>query len=193
MIARKIGMTRIYEGNKVYAVTVLKIESTVVQHKTIERDGYQASVLLYGNKKFKKPQKYIYDKFQVQGYMREFRDEYAIGETLSVELFAVGQKVNVRGISKGKGFAGTMKRHNFSGGRASHGASKSHRSAGSTGQCQDAGKVFKNKKMAGHLGSEKVSIKNLLILRINIEENLLLVHGAVPGSNNSYIEVRKCL
>lgn len=196
IMAKKLGMTRIYNNDgSASAVTVLQISSKVVGHKTQENDGYIANILAYGSKsKLKKPQQYIYDRFQVKGYLREDRVIDAsklieVGAELSVENFALNQLVNVRGISKGKGFAGVMKRHNFKGGRASHGASLSHRTQGSTGSCQDPGKVWKGKKMAGHLGNVVVSVRKLRIIKIDLERNLLFLHGSVPGCTNRYVEV----
>lgn len=200
IIAKKLGMTRIYdEKGKVYATTLLQVTGKIISHKTIDKHGYSANVIVYGNKKrFNKPQKYIEEKFETIGKIKELRvqnesDLLQIGSNLSLSTFQVNKKVNVRSKSKGKGYAGTMKRHNFGGGNASHGASKSHRSAGSTGQCQDPGKVFKGKKMAGHLGNEYVTTKRLTILRIDLDQNIICIHGSIPGPNNQYVEVRHAI
>ena len=198
VIARKIGMTRVFdETGKHVPVTVLQLDNVqVVAHKTLERDGYTALQLGAGTAKVKRVSKAMrghYSKSSVlpKRKLAEFRvsDDAMlnIGETFSPSHFVSGQKVDAVGISQGKGFAGAMKRHNFGGLRASHGVSISHRSHGSTGQCQDPGKVFKGKKMAGHMGATRVTTQNLEIVLIDEENELILVQGAVPGSKNGWV------
>jgi large subunit ribosomal protein L3 len=200
VIAKKLGMTRVFgaEGNHV-AVTVLKIDNCqVVAVRTLEKDGYSALQLGVGTAKVKnvtKPQRGHFAKAKVEPKARlaEFRiDEDAVvsvGAEIAATHFVPGQRVDVVGTSIGKGFAGAMKRHNFGGLRASHGVSVSHRSHGSTGQRQSPGKTFKNKKMAGHLGAERVTVQNLEVIAADAERGVLLVKGAVPGSKGGYVLV----
>ena len=198
VIAKKIGMTRVFDDNgKHVPVTVLQLDNVqVVAQKTSERDGYTALQLGAGTAKIKRVSKAMrghYSKSSVlpKQKLAEFRvsDDamVGIGATFSPSHFVSGQKVDAVGISQGKGFAGAMKRHNFGGLRASHGVSISHRSHGSTGQCQDPGKVFKGKKMAGHMGAVRVTTQNLEVVSIDEENDLILVHGAVPGSKNGWV------
>ena len=198
VIARKIGMTRVFDDTgRHLPVTVLKLDNVqVVSQKTAERDGYTALQLGAGTAKVKRVSKAMrghYGKASVmpKRKLAEFRvsDEAMvdIGATFCPSHFVSGQKVDAVGISQGKGFAGAMKRHNFGGLRASHGVSISHRSHGSTGQCQDPGKVFKGKKMAGHMGAVRVTTQNLEVVSIDEENGLILVHGAVPGSKNGWV------
>jgi large subunit ribosomal protein L3 len=201
LIAQKMGMSRVFDdsGNHV-PVTVLKVDGCqVVNRRTAEADGYTAVQLGTGTAKAKRVGKamrgyFAKAKVEPKRKLVEFRvDEDAlldIGAELSVEHFVAGQRVDVTGTSLGKGFAGAMKRHNFGGLRASHGVSVSHRSHGSTGQCQDPGKVFKGKKMAGHMGAERVTVQNLTIVGTDAEEGLVLVNGAVPGSRGGYVLIR---
>ena len=200
LIAKKMGMTRIFDdAGRHVPVTVLQIEDCqVVSQRTTDRDGYTAVQLGAGKAKVKNvsaPMRGHFAKAEVEPKMRlvEFRvsDDNLIdvGATLSVEHFVPGQKVDVSGNSKGKGFAGAMKRHNFGGLRASHGVSVSHRSHGSIGQCQDPGKVFKGKKMAGHMGDERVTTQNLEVVDVRADEGLILIRGAVPGAKGSWILV----
>ena len=198
VIARKIGMTRVFDDTgKHVPVTVLQLDNVqVVAQKTSERDGYTALQLGAGTAKVKRVSKAMrghYSKSAVlpKRKLAEFRvsDDAMvdIGATFSPSHFVSGQKVDAVGISQGKGFAGAMKRHNFGGLRASHGVSISHRSHGSTGQCQDPGKVFKGKKMAGHMGAVRVTTQNLEVVSIDEENDLILVHGSVPGSKNGWV------
>ncbi len=198
VIARKIGMTRIFnERGEHIPVTVLKMDDVqVISVRNQERDGYNAVQLGAGRAKVKNVSKALRGHFGGASVMpkrklAEFRvAEDAIldvGATLSPDHFVAGQKVDVVGTSQGKGFAGAMKRHNFAGLRASHGVSVSHRSHGSTGQCQDPGKVFKGKKMAGQMGSRRVTTQNLEIVLTDAEEGLVLIQGAVPGSKNGWV------
>jgi len=201
ILTKKLGMTRVYDeaGNHI-PVTVLSLEGCqVVAQKTTEKDGYTALQLGSGNAKPKRVSKAERERFaraQVTPKMKlvEFRvDEdtmIEVGATLTADHFVVGQKVDAAGITVGKGFAGGMKRWNFGGLRATHGVSISHRSHGSTGQCQDPGKVFKGKKMAGHMGAVRRTVQNLEVARIDVEEGLLLIKGAVPGAKNGWVEIR---
>jgi large subunit ribosomal protein L3 len=201
LIAKKLGMTRVFgENGSHIPVTVLDLQSCqVVAHKTNERDGYSAVQLGSGAAKPKRVSKAERERFAkacVAPKMKlvEFRvpddARIEVGAEMTADHFVVGQKVDVAGISIGKGFAGAMKRHNFSGLRATHGVSISHRSHGSTGQCQDPGKVFKGKKMAGHMGAVRVTTQNLEIVRTDVEEGLILIQGAVPGSKGGWVEIR---
>lgn len=201
LVVEKLGMSRLFdgEGNHI-PVTVLQAKSCrVVGHKTDEKHGYTAVQLGFGvgrPKSMTKAEKGFYAKLQTEPHkgIREFRvSEDAllpIGEQLHVDHFEVGQFVDVVGTSIGKGFAGVMKRHNFGGNRASHGASLSHRSHGSTGQCQDPGKVFKGKKMAGHMGAARVTTQNLKVVQIDADRGLIFVLGAVPGHKSSHVLIR---
>lgn len=200
VIAKKLGMTRVFADDGAHVpVTVLQLDGCqVVGQRTKERDGYVAIQMGAGTKKAKntaKPQREAFAKAQVEpkAYITEFRvDEDGlldVGAELSADHFVAGQKIDVQGLTIGKGFAGAMKRWNFGGLRASHGVSVSHRSHGSTGQRQDPGKVFKGKKMAGHLGQETVTQQNLTIVRIDAERGLILVKGAVPGHDGTYLKV----
>ena len=201
LIAKKLGMTRMFKEDGTHVpVTVLHVDQLqVVDVRTKERDGYAALQLGWGKAKVKnvsEPNKGHYARVKVEPKqrVREFRvSEDAvleIGATLSAAHFVVGQKIDVCGITKGKGFAGGMKRWNFRGLEASHGVSVSHRSHGSTGNRQDPGKTFKNKKMAGHLGVERVTTMNLVIAGVDAEKGLLMVRGAVPGSKGEFVTVR---
>ena len=200
IIARKMGMTRVFNdaGHHV-PVTVLKLDDVqVVAVRSQERDGYTAVQLGAGVAKAKnisKPMRGHFAKANVlpKSKLAEFRvDEDAIldiGVTLAPSHFIAGQKVDVVGTTKGKGFAGAMKRHNFAGLRASHGVSVSHRSHGSTGQCQDPGKVFKGKKMAGHMGAERSTTQSVEVVAVDNEEGVVLLCGAVPGPKNGWVLV----
>src|SRR6202795_830810 len=201
LIAQKIGMTRIFndEGNHV-PVTVLHVDDCqVVAVRTQEKDGYTAVQLGLGKAKVKnvtQPNRGHFAKAKVEpkAKLMEFRvDADALlepGATLSAAHFTVGQKIDVCGTSKGKGFAGGMKRWNYSGLEASHGVSISHRSIGSTGGRQDPGKTFKNKKMPGHMGVDRITTLNLRVVQTDVERGLILVEGAVPGSKGGWISVR---
>lgn len=198
LIAQKLGMTRIFDEDGTHVpVTVLKVDNVqVVAQRTAEKDGYVALQLGAGNAKVKnvsKPMRGHFAKAKVEPKRKlaEFRvSEDAlvdVGAELVPSHFVPGQYVDVVGVSIGKGFAGAMKRHNFGGLRASHGVSISHRSHGSTGQCQDPGRVFKGKKMAGHMGSRRVTVQNLRIARADDENGLLLVRGAVPSHKGGWV------
>jgi len=202
IVAKKVGMSRLISETGVDTpVTVLVVEKcTVVGQKTLEKNGYIATQIGYGLKKksrISKPMAGIFGKrgVEVPAHSVEFRLDPAdslpdVGSELLVDHFTPGQFVDVSGISIGKGFAGGMKRHNFGGLRASHGVSVSHRSHGSTGNRQDPGRVFKNKKMAGHMGQVRVTKQNLRIVHVDLDLKILCVKGAVPGAAGSYVEIR---
>ncbi|WP_120715974.1 50S ribosomal protein L3 [Tsuneonella amylolytica] len=202
VIAKKVGMTRLFqEDGRHVPVTVLSLEDCqVVSHRTSDRDGYFAVQLGAGEAKHKnvnKPQREAFAKADVGLKMRvaEFRVEgedglIPVGSTISAEHFVAGQKVDITGHTQGKGFAGAMKRWGFGGLRATHGVSLSHRSHGSTGNRQDPGRVFKNKKMAGHMGDRQRTQQNLEIVRTDADRGLLFVKGSVPGSKNGWLLVR---
>ncbi|MCC9625683.1 50S ribosomal protein L3 [Thalassospira sp. MA62] len=201
LITQKVGMTRVFsdEGSHL-PVTVLKVEDLqVVANRTNDLDGYVAVQLGYGKAKVKnvsKPMRGHFAKAKVEpkAKLAEFRVSedglIEVGAELSAAHFVEGQYVDVIGTSIGKGFAGAMKRHNFGGLRASHGVSISHRAHGSTGQCQDPGRVFKGKKMAGHLGAARVTVQSLKIVASDEDKGLILVHGAVPGHKGAYVLVK---
>ena len=201
LVARKLGMTRIFKDDGTHVpVTVLHLDGLqVVTTRTMEKDGYTAVQLGWGRAKVKnvsKPNKGHFARAKVEPKQKlvEFRvaDDALLepGATLSAAHFLVGQKVDVTGTSKGKGFAGGMKRWNFGGLEASHGVSISHRSLGSTGNRQDPGKTFKNKKMAGHLGDERITTQNLEVAAVDAEKGLLMLRGAVPGAKGGFVLVR---
>lgn len=201
LIAHKLGMTHLYgEGGVHVPVTVLRMEPCkVLEQRTQDKNGYTALQLGVGKVavgKLNKPQREWFAKKEVEPvrHIKEFRVDEAnlipVGESVDVTHFTEGQYIDVTGITIGKGFAGAMKRHNFGGLRASHGVSISHRSHGSTGNRQDPGKVFKNKKMAGHMGCKQVTQLNLVVYKVDAERNLLFVRGAVPGHDNSVVYVR---
>lgn len=201
VIAQKVGMTRIYnDAGEHVPVTVLKLDNCqVVAHRTEEKNGYTAVQLGAGFAKVKNVSKamrghFAAAKVEPKRELAEFRvspeNLIEVGAEITADHFVPGQFVDVTGTSIGKGFAGVMKRWNFGGGRATHGNSLSHRVHGSTGQRQDPGKVFKNKKMAGHMGDERVTTQNLKIVRTDVERGLILVEGAVPGAKGGWILVR---
>ncbi len=194
-------MTRVYnDAGEHVPVTVLKVENLqVVAQRTKEKNGYTAVQLGAGLGKVKNTSKAMRGVFaavsvEPKRKLVEFRvsDDNLIdvGAEITAEHFVAGQMVDVTGTSIGKGFAGVMKRHNFGGGRATHGNSVSHRSHGSTGQRQDPGKVFKGKKMAGHMGQVRVTTQNLQVVRTDVDKGLILIRGAVPGSKGGWIEIR---
>ena len=200
LIAKKLGMSRIFQADGTHVpVTVLSVEGLqVVNVKTAEKDGYNAVQLGTGAVKAKnvsKPMKGYFAKAKVEPKKKlwEFRvsDDCLlnVGSELSVEHFVPGQYVDVCATSNGKGFAGVMKRYNFAGLEASHGVSISHRSHGSTGQRQDPGKVFKGKKMAGHMGAERVTVQNLKVVSVDSARGLIMVKGGVPGSENTWVRI----
>ncbi len=200
LIAQKQGMTRVFdEDGRTVPVTVLKVDACqVVAQRTEEKDGYVAVQMGAGTRKMKRTTKaqrghFAKAKVEPKQKVAEFRvaaeNMVDIGAELGVNHFVAGQFVDVVGTSIGKGFAGSMKRHNFGGTRATHGVSVSHRAHGSTGQCQDPGKVFKGKKMAGHMGNTRVTTQNLKVIAIDEDMGLILVKGAVPGAKNGWVTV----
>lgn len=203
LVGRKVGMTRIFtEDGESIPVTVLEVAGNrVTQVKTEEIDGYNAIQVAFGSKKpsrVSKPLSGHYAKAGVEAgeMLKEFHidadklAELKVGATLSVEMFTVGQKVDVTGITIGKGFAGAIKRHHFSSNRASHGNSVTTRAPGSIGNRQDPGRVFPGKRMAGHLGDVQRTTQNLVVARVDVERQLLLVRGAVPGAKGGKVIVR---
>lgn len=201
VIAQKMGMTRIFtEGGEHVPVTVLKIDQCrVVAHRTQEKNGYTALQLGAGLAKVKNVTRaerghFAVAKVEPASKVVEFRvspeNLIEIGAEITADHFVTGQYVDVTGTSIGRGFAGSMKRHNFGGLRASHGVSISHRSHGSTGQRQDPGKVFKGKKMAGHMGDVRVTTQNLQVIRTDVGRGLIMVRGAVPGSKGGWVLLR---
>jgi large subunit ribosomal protein L3 len=214
VLARKVGMTRLFDADGRHVpVTVLSLDGcqvvgvrteevrTVTTKKGGEvtrTDGYKAVILGAGDKKAKRTVKALRGQFAKAGVapkakVKEFRvsgDLPEIGSTVLADHFVAGQKVDVTAQSIGKGFAGAMKRWNFGGLRATHGVSLSHRSHGSTGMRQDPGRVFKNKKMAGHLGDERITTQNLTVVRTDVERGLIFVKGAVPGHDGTFVEIR---
>lgn len=198
LITTKVGMTRLYDDNGVaHAVTVLSVgDCSVVGNRTMDKNGYVANVLGMREAKAKhvaKPQKVAAEKAGVKPYRKvvEFRvsDDCVIpaGTTLSADHFIAGQYVDVQATSKGKGFQGAMKRHNFAGLEATHGVLKAHRSLGGTGMREWPGRVFKGKKMAGQMGNETVTVQNLKVFGTDMSENLVFVEGAVPGANGTFV------
>lgn len=201
LLAKKLGMTRIFRDDGTHVpVTVLHLDDVrVVTVRTAEKDGYTAVQLGWGKAKVKnvsRPNRGHFAKHKVEppAKLAEFRVAadavLEAGASLSAAHFVPGQRVDVAATSKGKGFAGAMKRWNFAGLEASHGVSISHRSHGSTGNRQDPGKTFKNKKMAGHLGNERVTTLNLEVAAVDAEKGLLMLKGAVPGAKNEFVLVR---
>ena len=202
MLGKKVGMTQIYdEQGQAVAVTVIAAgPCSVVAVRTPEQNGYSAVLLGYGAvkpHKLSRPVKGLFDKNKLEPKrtLREFRldtaDGYEIGQEIRVDLFQAGEKVDVCGVSKGKGFAGVMKRYHFGGQQFSHGTSVTHRHGGSSGAISYPGRIFPGKKMPGHMGNEKVTVKNLTVVAVDLENNLLLVKGAVPGAKNSLVTLYK--
>jgi len=203
LIARKAGMTQIFaEDGSAIPVTVLTVEPCkVIARRTEEKDGYSAVQVGYGAAK-RVNSRAMQGHFAKQGQdvtagLKEFRvaadAEFALGQELTAGLFEAGQKIDISGTTKGHGFAGVMKRYNFAGGRATHGAEKVHRQMGSTGQCQWPGRVFPGKKMPGHYGNVRQTTQNLEVVRIDAEQNRILVKGAVPGPRNGLVELRSAV
>jgi large subunit ribosomal protein L3 len=201
IIAKKVGMTRLFmEDGKQIPVTVLQLENLqVVAQRTADKHGYTAVQLGCGSIKAKRVSKAMRGHFAAASVepkrkLAEFRvsedNLIEVGAEISAEHYVSGQKVDVAGTSIGKGFAGAMKRHNFGGLRATHGVSISHRSHGSTGQCQDPGKVFKGKKMAGHMGAVRVTTQNLEVVKTDADRGLIMVKGAVPGSKGGWVTIK---
>ena len=203
ILATKVGMTQIFdESGALIPVTVLQAGPCVVtQVKTVDNDGYSAVQVGFCDKREKlvnKPLKGHFDKAGVsyKRYLKEFKFEdaesYALGQEIKADIFAAGDKIDATAISKGKGFQGAIKRHGQSRGPMAHG-SKYHRHAGSNGACSDPSKVFKGKRMPGQMGNKKVTIQNLEVVRVDAENNLLLVKGSVPGPNKSMITIKSAV
>lgn len=204
VIAQKVGMTRVYnDAGDHIPVTVLKLDNCqVVAQRTVEKNGYAAVQLGVGLKKVKNTTKALRGHFaaanvEPKAKLAEFRvsedNLIDIGAELTAEHFVAGQLVDVTGTTIGKGFAGAMKRHNFGGLRATHGVSVSHRSHGSTGSNQDPGRVWKGKRMAGHMGQTRVTTQNLEVVSTDVDRGLILIKGAVPGSKGAWILVRDAI
>jgi large subunit ribosomal protein L3 len=204
LIARKLGMTRLFDESGTHVpVTVLSLDGCqVTAQRTQAKDGYVALQLGAGAKKPKNTTKAERGHFakalvEPKRHVAEFRvsedNLIDVGAEFTADHFVPGQKVDVSGVSVGKGFAGSMKRWNFKGLRATHGVSVSHRSHGSTGQRQDPGKVFKNKKMAGHMGQDNVTTLNLTVFRVDVERGLILLRGAVPGTEGGWVKIRDAI
>jgi large subunit ribosomal protein L3 len=201
IVGVKRGMTRVFaeDGSSIPVTVIEATPNRIVQRKTAESDGYEAIQVTFGEVKSSKVNKAKAGLFAKAGVdagrkLCEFRvatgDATVVGDQLTVEGFEVGQKIDVTGQSKGKGFAGVIKRYNFAMQDATHGNSVSHRAPGSIGQCQSPGRVFKGKKMAGHMGAEQVTTQTLEVVRVDQENNLLLVKGAVPGAKGGDIIVK---
>jgi large subunit ribosomal protein L3 len=199
ILGKKLGMTQVFDENgKIYPVTVVEAgPCCVVQVKTSEKDGYEAVKIGYSEikkeKKVNKPSMGIFKKAGLKPYriLKEFpMSDLKTGDMLTVEKFQKGDVISVTGISKGKGFQGVIKRHNYAGGPGGHG-SMFNRAPGSIGQSSFPSRVFKNKGMPGHMGSEKVTVKNLKIVDVKIDQNLILILGAVPGAKGTFLEIKK--
>jgi len=202
LVGRKVGMTRIFtpEGDSI-PVTVLDVsDNRVTQIKSVETDGYIAVQVAFGTRRASRVTKPLAGHLAKAGVqagevLKEFQidstkaAELSSGTVIGTDIFEVGQKVDVQGVSIGKGYAGTIKRHNFASGRASHGNSRSHNVPGSIGMAQDPGRVFPGKRMTGHMGDETVTVQNLVIARIDADRHLLLVRGAVPGAKGGKVFV----
>lgn len=198
LIGRKIGMTQVFTEDGIME-TVTAIEAgpcIVTQIKTSDKEGYSAVQLGFGEaKKLNSPERGHLGKLGLFKHLREFRandtSDIELGHRLDVSVFQPGDLVDVIGISKGKGFAGTVKRHHFSGGPKTHGQSDRHRAPGSVGAGTTPGRVLKGQRMAGHMGNQRVTVKNLKVVKADLDRNLLLVKGAVPGARNGLLEIRK--
>ena len=202
ILGRKIGMTQIFtEAGEVVPVTVVEAGPVVVtQFKTIENDGYNAVQVGFVDAKEKslnKPQKgHLAAANVLKKHLKEFRveavDAYTVGQEIKADVFAAGEMIDVTGISKGKGFQGPIKRHGQSRGPETHG-SRYHRRPGSMGACSYPGRVFKNKKLAGHMGSVKVTVQNLEVVRVDADKNFILVKGAIPGAKGSVVTIKEAV
>ncbi|MEE9400923.1 MAG: 50S ribosomal protein L3 [Dehalococcoidia bacterium] len=198
LIGRKIGITQVFtEGGTVEAVTAIEAgPCTVTQIKSVGKEGYNAIQLGFGEaKQLNSPEQGHLGKLGLFKHLREFRVEdtsdIELGHRVDVSLFQPGDLVDVIGVSKGKGFAGTVKRHHFAGGPKTHGQSDRHRAPGSIGAGTDPGRVLKGQRMAGHMGNQRVTVKHIKVIKADPDRNLLLVGGAVPGARNGLLEIRK--
>ncbi len=201
LVGEKVGMTQVWdEDNRVVPVTVLRVQpNRVVQVKTTERDGYSALQVTFGRRdeqKFPRPEAGHFQSAGVQPGVQllELRlddvSEYEVGQELTVEVLAEEGCVDVTSVSKGKGFAGVMKRHNFKGQRASHGAHKVHRKPGAVGQCATPSRIFKGKKLPGRMGNQKTTMQNLTVVSADTDRDLILVKGSVPGPKGATVLIR---
>ena len=201
ILGEKVGMTRIFakNGESIPVTVILAGPCQVIQKKTIEKDGYDAFQLGFKEVKEKKISKPIIghlNKYKVSSikHIREFKiddsNKYSSGAEIKVDIFKEGDKVDIVGISKGKGFAGAIKRHNFSGGPKTHGQKEYFRSVGSIG-ATDAARVFKGQKLPGHMGTDRVTVKNVEVVKINLERNLILIRGSVPGGKGAVLVINK--
>lgn len=202
ILGRKLGMTQVWDENdEMVPVTVVEAGPCAVsQVKTKDTDGYEAIQIGFGDIKAKKVNKPMEGHFEKAGvkpvrYLREVRvddaSEYSMGDVITVDIFSDTKKVDVTGTSKGKGFAGVMKRHGFHGGPSSHGCNEFHRRTGSIGQHTYPARVFRGKKMPGHMGNKRVTVRNLKVVRVDAEHNVILIRGAVPGPNNGLVMIRE--
>ncbi|CAM1380427.1 50S ribosomal protein L3 [Fretibacterium fastidiosum] len=202
ILGKKMGMTQIFdaEGQAVAVTVIAAGPCPVVAVRTPEQNGYSAVLLGFGAvkpHKLSKPVKGLFDKNKVEPKrtLREFRldkaEGYEVGQEIRVDLFEAGERIDVSGVSKGKGFAGVMKRYHFGGQQFSHGTSVEHRHGGSSGAISYPGRVFPGKRMPGHMGSDKVTVKNLTVMAVDLENNLLLVKGAVPGAKDGLVALYK--
>ena len=202
ILGRKVGMTQVFDAaGQVVPVTVIEAgPCSVFAIRSPEQNGYSAVLLGFGaikSHKLSKPLKGFFDKVGVapQRKMQEFRmpttEGYEVGQEIKVDIFEPGEVINISGVSKGKGFAGVVKRYHFAGAQQSHGTSVVHRRPGSSGSISYPGRVFPGKTMPGHMGSEKVTVKNLVVVAVDVENNLILVKGAVPGARNSLVTLYK--
>jgi len=198
LIGRKIGMAQVFtEGGTVEAVTAIEAgPCTVTQIKSVGKEGYNAVQLGFGEaRRLNSPERGHLGKLGLFKHLREFRVEdtsdIELGHRIDVSLFQPGDLVDVIGVSKGRGFAGTVKRHHFAGGPKTHGQSDRHRAPGSIGAGTDPGRVLKGQRMAGHMGNERVTVKHIKVVKADPDRNLLLVGGAVPGARNGLLEIRK--
>jgi large subunit ribosomal protein L3 len=205
LIGKKIGMTQIFDENgKVTPVTVIKADPChIVCKRTVEQNGYEAIQLGYEEKKEKhttKPLQGHFKKYNSQfyRYLKEFRpaqnqtiENYNEGDVLKADMFTIGEMVTVTGTSKGRGYSGVMKRHHFAGFEQSHGAHESFRGGGSIGQCAQPSRVFKGVKMAGQHGNRRVTVKNIKVIKVDVEQGLIMLKGAVPGHRNALIMIKK--
>ena len=202
ILGKKMGMTQIFdaEGQAVAVTVIAAGPCPVVAVRTPEQNGYSAVLLGFGAvkpHKLSKPVKGLFDKNKVEPKrtLREFRldkaEGYEVGQEIRVDLFEAGERIDVSGVSKGKGFAGGMKRYHFGGQQFSHGTSVEHRHGGSSGAISYPGRVFPGKRMPGHMGSDKVTVKNLTVMAVDLENNLLLVKGAVPGAKDGLVALYK--
>ncbi len=197
IIGRKLGMTQIFKDAKAEAVTAIEAgPCTITQIKTVAKEKYNAAQLGFGEaKRLKSPQQGLLKGLSQLKYLREFRiadnETIEVGQKIDVSLFKAGDLVDITGVSKGKGFAGVVKRYHFAGGPKTHGQSDRHRAPGSIGATTSPGRVFKGKRMAGHMGNSKVTVRHLEVIEADPVRSLLLVKGAVPGAKNGLLLIRK--